>query len=138
MLTFQNKLSFLENHKKRIEVFSQESDSTFTNVCQLVTKIPKQLESFILHHLTFILHHSTFILQHSSFIINSSSFPISRLLSFSACFLLQSMLRGGVSGLLLHNRARYYKNFIGTLYLSTHILVPFWCIKNRVPKPINQ
>ena len=50
-----------------------------------VIKTPQQLEKIILHHSSFIIRHSSIIPHHfSSFFIHP--FFISRLLSFSACF----------------------------------------------------
>ena len=61
------------------QIFSRESNSTFTNVhsfvCQSVCKTPLHLEIIILHqHSSFIIHNSSFIIFQSVFIILQSSF----------------------------------------------------------------
>ena len=85
-------------------MFSCKSNSTFTNVCLLLSlSVTKTLNS--IKSSSFILHHSSFILHHpSSFFIHPSF--ISRLLSFSACLFRKAnqyqsqFLSGMLEGLL--------------------------------------
>ena len=74
-----------------VKIFSRESNSTFTNVCPFVRlSVRKQNPSTAWnHHLSSLnLHPSaSFIILHSSFKFFIHPSFISRLLSFSACFI---------------------------------------------------